>query len=748
MEGINRSLLGGIGRFVRGLNRPQKLNSQSVTLEDILYGSPYLTKEQILRKGVVKKFNKACFNLYVHGIEDPIVHNYSDKKDPAIKKLPQSAIYDIQNGFYIDINTWQVYYDLESVPKHLYSFKDQLDFAEGIFDHEIMHYIVYPRSRADEIIYLATISEELSKVKQIENNFELIKGYTHFVSNIFGDFLGDSYLFSGKYGAINTRPLASMRYRSTVREILTGTKEISPFLKVILNSYEQIWNTNFGLEEVKLRIKEKETIAKITNLLDENTWMNKSSWEEKLKDFTNIIKDYIFQVIPLQQAMQIINSMTDQSDEGSEDNENLSGSGSSKPGKGKSKRERNSIENLLRSLSDNSDKDSSSSQSSKSSNGKNSGGQKENSNGGAEKGSGSESDQGEGQNSGEGDYSGRDYDSRTELSKEVTKLWGNPFQSKLDFGKKRKNQGLEKALGSAYERFKNNPKKFAGAMSSLTSLDLDDCLRYLYRARAQEYLIEFKSEVKRKSNKKTILTRTNWNPSDTIGGKRGLKIIDSLIAHGQIIPYINTKKNKLRNLPGPKKNNSIADLLLVIDSSGSMGFDPYNEEPDNRGDYDSAVLAGEAQALYALDCGAMVSVINFSGGDDLAFCSYTYKLDNIERVLLNKQDGGTMFPCKEIAKMMTLTKNKLFVSILSDCELYNTAEAIESMMDELTEFDKFSVFQTSRWGGLTSFARELKSHGANLFVVRTHKDLKNIVVGETMREYDLEFDGEEDEQII
>ena len=637
-----------------------------MSLDDILskFGveEPELTESQIWKTRILELFKTAAFNLFLSGLKEPYIYNFADKNDPTVKALPENIQYQMDTGFSIDLRTWRTFFDLDSIPKHLEG-EEVLSFSEGIFEHEFMHYIVYPRSKKREAQQMAAIQESYTLDAFTESS-QVSKMYSGIINNIFGDILLELYLTHG-YGRdpTATRRRAVKRYQDIVIDVAKqpGVNK-SPLWNCMVASLEELFGADLGFKKrFSLNKDEKEITKRIVNIFGDD-WRDESTWIDKLKEFTKTIETVLLQSIPLPDVYTLIDCMNSK-DSGKCDKSTIS-------------------------------------------------------------------DKGEESADGKGGKKGK-HQAIPDIPSEITKTWGDIFSSPL--GNNTSDiQGQIDALKHL------NPRQFAGAMGMLRGEDPTDALRFLYRARAEELLIQLKPEEKM-GHQQTIRTKKNWEPTDPITGREGLRIEESLLEHGKVIPYVNTRRMKLRRLPSVHPGISISDLILVVDSSGSMGFDPMNHNPKKRGRFDKAVLAGESCARYSLSKGARVAVINFGGKGDVKTCSFTDNLDNIERTLLYRAKSGTKFPCDELALMMHATKNRRYVAILSDCELFNEEDAIQKVIGMTSEYDRFCVFQT-KTGNLTHFAQALKDAGATVIPVQRNDDLYNIVMGETIREYNPEYD--------
>lgn len=288
-------------------------------------------------------------------------------------------------------------------------------------------------------------------------------------------------------------------------------------------------------------------------------------------------------------------------------------------------------------------------------------------------------------------------------------------------------------LQAIYERNKDAPGKFAGTMGALERLDPHDALRLMYRARAKELLMRIQEEEKQRAEKSPSY-QTAWNVGDPLIGKGGLEIIPSMLASGKPIPGLTTYKRKMDPADQQGTLQGIPDLFIVIDSSGSMSWDPWRNPPEARGDFDKAILAAEGSALYAIEKGGKVAVINHSGDGNVTQQDYTRDIDKLERAIMVCYKGGTVVPINAVHRMIKRTQNPLLTCYMSDCQLANPEEACEQAFAHgITPYDCVAVFAIG--GGNQGFTNKMKEKGALIYDVTRIDDLIGLIVGQVRQQY-------------
>lgn len=302
----------------------------------------------------------------------------------------------------------------------------------------------------------------------------------------------------------------------------------------------------------------------------------------------------------------------------------------------------------------------------------------------------------------------------------------------------------DRVLEAVYERNKKSPGSFAGTMGALAGVEPDDALRLMYRARARELLVSL-AEKENQRAERIPSYRTTWNVGDPVMGRGGLEVIPSVMASGRPVPGITTYKRKLDAATGHGRLKMIPDLVLLIDSSGSMNWDPQADNPDSRGNFDKAILAAEAAALYALDNGGKVAAVNFSGPAQVRSVAYTADINEVERVLMHCFQEGTVFPVEKAKQLIRRATNPLLTCVMSDCQLSNPDEAVSALSGAVNEHDSAAVFWIggSSGYGAGSFVEQMRSNGALIYPVARIEDLAGMIIGEVKRTYDTR--GENDD---
>jgi len=263
-----------------------------------------------------------------------------------------------------------------------------------------------------------------------------------------------------------------------------------------------------------------------------------------------------------------------------------------------------------------------------------------------------------------------------EVPKDVLEVMDNPLENK---NADKLKEGNEDELRQKSEEFaKDIPySEFGGPARQAGILIAGSALATWYRGLAKN-LIEIKIFEEKPGGQLPVYPEV-WRIGDRI---EELDIVQSLLNSPIIIPNITTRKWAFKEGPGHLVEKQIPDLLIVLDSSGSMNWNYTSRSNRVKGPYHTALVAAFASLHYASRKGAKFSVINFSNRADI--CQWTSDYNKAEKVLLRYQGGGTFLPIKEIANQCEKAERNTLVFIITDFGIYNWSKA-KKMMINLTQ---------------------------------------------------------------
>ena len=221
-------------------------------------------------------------------------------------------------------------------------------------------------------------------------------------------------------------------------------------------------------------------------------------------------------------------------------------------------------------------------------------------------------------------------------------------------------------------------------------------------------------------NKEKYTFPSTWRVGDSIGS---LDIMLSFMTSPKILPGITTKKWEMatRDTNGTEKRQR--DLLLAIDTSGSMGS--VLNEKDNM---HQAVLAAYGIISYFESIKGKIALIEFDNTIRKNI-KWTDDYDAIRSNLLVNGRGGTTFPIRSIQNVLEDSSNELVTVLITDGELNNVNESVNYFREYLFDDNKLYIFVLGNSKSLESY-RILKEIGAKIYNANSAKYFCDLVVSD------------------
>lgn len=271
---------------------------------------------------------------------------------------------------------------------------------------------------------------------------------------------------------------------------------------------------------------------------------------------------------------------------------------------------------------------------------------------------------------------------------------------------------------------------------STVSLKPKEIMRLWYRERAKE-LVRITIKEKIKVIRHKIEYPDTWSLGDSI---EELDVYLSSNISPIMIPGYTTKKWKTGKSAPQRIIRRTPDILLVIDSSGSMGkLHGYKEPEISRemrkimkklrityvlgSKFDVALLASFGILEYALNIGCSVAAVNFSNVP--IYTGFTMNRTKLEDVLMIHQNGGTYFPVKTIKKLLSGRRDVLVI-VISDAAIYNRKTAgkfLEKVSREHTLYF-FHIELPAKYGVL----EKVRSAGGYVINISDPSELPKLVL--------------------
>jgi len=256
--------------------------------------------------------------------------------------------------------------------------------------------------------------------------------------------------------------------------------------------------------------------------------------------------------------------------------------------------------------------------------------------------------------------------------------------------------------------------------------DPDVWIRFWYRAKAKGLL---RTDVKQRTTAgMTPLAAQVWRLGDPI---EELDIVQSLQAFPVIVPNMSTRRWITAITHGEETSHSMPDLLIVIDSSGSMAYSMRAKKIG--GPYHVALVSAFAALDLALRNNKRVSAINFSDG--IRTCDWSTERSMAESVLLQYQGGGTVAPVQTIMKLCSASESQVMVLLISDAEIHNWEDLVESVRHLTRAGHRFFIFRIGRGRKQDATDGDLSEAGATVIPVESIESLPGLVIREARQIY-------------
>jgi len=213
---------------------------------------------------------------------------------------------------------------------------------------------------------------------------------------------------------------------------------------------------------------------------------------------------------------------------------------------------------------------------------------------------------------------------------------------------------------------------------------------------------------------------TSWKLGDPL---EEMDMMLSFSTSPVIIPGVTTKKwvqNPVFSVGSEIKD---ADLLLIIDTSGSMG-----SITDSKTNLHQAVLAAYGVIKYFESKKNQIALIGFSDRITINI-EWTKDYDYVREKLLLNGSGGTSFPINSIQAIIDSSKNSLVTVIITDGELQNASQTIDYFKEYLTNGNKLFIFLQNRKSTIEHY-RTLINYGAKVFKTLTANEMRDSVLNE------------------
>ncbi len=154
----------------------------------------------------------------------------------------------------------------------------------------------------------------------------------------------------------------------------------------------------------------------------------------------------------------------------------------------------------------------------------------------------------------------------------------------------------------------------------------------------------------------------------------------------RLIPGITTKKWEKVSQDGFGQKKRIRDLLLVLDTSGSMGY--LVSEQSNM---HQAILVSYGIISFFEKENNNIAVLGFSNGITINY-PWTKEYDAVREAILVNGSGSTIFPIRAIQNLHDESKNSLVTVVVTDGDFSNQTETVNYFRSYISNGNKLYMF--------------------------------------------------------
>lgn len=272
---------------------------------------------------------------------------------------------------------------------------------------------------------------------------------------------------------------------------------------------------------------------------------------------------------------------------------------------------------------------------------------------------------------------------------------------------------IEKTLNDLSKEMQ--PKEFTDSINAV-GIDTRNILQGIdvlyYEQQSRKYLMNIKSRPV-KSKSVDYNEHRKWEVSDSVGN------VDVFNSYGRFMPGISQVwKATEQSIDGT--TNSTPDLLLAIDSSGSM--------PNPLEELSNAVLGSFCAARVYLENNSNIATYNFS--DSIYLTDFCKDKDKILKNLALFQAGGTMFDVAELKKLANTSKTKADIIIVTDMQIYNFNETM-TYLKSIERANRISILWINPHELID--ISKIQSDTFSIYRINNNQDITKIMIGEACR---------------
>jgi|GEM_PF-2044591 len=249
------------------------------------------------------------------------------------------------------------------------------------------------------------------------------------------------------------------------------------------------------------------------------------------------------------------------------------------------------------------------------------------------------------------------------------------------------------------------------------SNSLLEALIEFYTVKSESHMISIKEKECHRSSKNLMKSELRpWEAEDPYLN------IDVFNSYGKFFPNITKSWDYSDTQQGRQESRIIPDLLLMIDSSGSM-IDPAKKNSN-------AVLGAICAARQYLRRGSSVAVINFSTFTKAYGFSQEYK--KIAERIIQYQGGWTMLSEKAINKLISGAQREVDIMLITDGGIWNLNK-IMTDLNKRSNTNRITIIHIPLWSDLSDYhttnpGSKEEAGKINIYRVRRESDIPKIVI--------------------
>lgn len=195
------------------------------------------------------------------------------------------------------------------------------------------------------------------------------------------------------------------------------------------------------------------------------------------------------------------------------------------------------------------------------------------------------------------------------------------------------------------------------------------------------------------------------------------------------------RKDSPHNIPlaGRGQHRALPDLAFLVDSSGSMGWEPYA----GCGEYD-LVLRTVYSVFRWLETHRVgyylhFAALNFSSRSWFSGWHGWHQLEKVKRVLFAHQGENTVVDTTLTRAMLQQAHRQFAAVMITDGEIRNTPDALKVVEAILRAGNGVTLIQL---GGETRFSQAALSLGVEVHLLASAAELPGLVLGGVRRRYE------------